>query len=498
MSADAEASIAPDTGEQTLAGRAKRGVLWLGIVNIASKGTQMAVMLAVAAFLTESELGLVTVAVSLVNIAAVVQMMAVYEVIACAKSDEKVMADTTVTISLAASVVLCMSGVLGAGWIAGALGSPSASGLIALVALSLPFTAVGGVQMALIHRALDFRLRLLPDAGSAVLGAVVAIVLASTGAGSMSLAIGLLVSAVLQPLFGFLVGVRVRPGWDRAAATEAFRWMATLGPGAIIAIVVVNVDYAIILRMLGPDAVGVYSLAFRIAWSPYVMIALVLNSVAFPVYAALLRDNRRRDIPATANRFTGMVLLTVGGIYLIIALMAGRVELLGARWAPAAPVLMVLCLYGLGLSLLQAWYDLVNVVGRTGYYLGFEIVRLVLLVSGLLILTEHGVTVAAFAQVVAVWAVMPFVWVTIVRAKLAPPKAQLVRTLAGFAVPAMACVGAYLALRLAGLEHSMKSWGGAVLELAVLLTCYVGVAALLNRDVVESLRGLRSAKAVPA
>ena len=85
--------------------------------------------------------------------------------------------------------------------------------------------------MALMHRALNFRQRMLPDGGSAVLGAGVTIGLATAGDGAVSLAIGLVVAAVLQPIFGYVVGVRVRPIWDRSAAGEAVHWIGIVGAG---------------------------------------------------------------------------------------------------------------------------------------------------------------------------------------------------------------------------------------------------------------------------
>ena len=73
--------------------------------------------------------------------------------------------------------------LLAADPIATALGAPDAAGLLRLAAFSLPFTAAGGVQMAVMHRDLDFRRRMLPDAGSMILGAAVTVVLALLGTG---------------------------------------------------------------------------------------------------------------------------------------------------------------------------------------------------------------------------------------------------------------------------------------------------------------------------
>jgi len=478
---------------ETLARRAGKGLLWLGFVNILSKGSQMVVTLLLAAVLTESDLGLLTVAVAMVNIAQVVQTMGVYEVIARTERDEQVMAGTLLTMSLVVSAALASAGVVGARWIADLVGAPAAAPLVAVVAISLPFTSIGGVQMALMHRDLEFRRRLLPDAGSALLGATVTIALALAGAGPMSLAVGLVVAAVMQPSFSILVGVRVRPQWDRHAAREAAHWIRLVGPAAIIASVLYNVDYPMISRILGSDATGLYSLAFRIAWLPYLLGAMVLGAVAFPVYSKLLRDRRASDIPFVVAQFTRAVLVAVGGVYLVIAIEAQRVELLGERWAPAAPALIVLCGYGLGLSLATTWYELITAAGRLKQFLLFQVAHLVLLVAALLVVTKYGITAAALAQLVVVWCVLPFVWLAMVRSKMAPALRDLVGALLGFLAPALACLGVVLAMRWTGIKSAPTSLVGFGVELSILVSCYAVVAVVANKSVFAYLRNTRRA-----
>jgi len=473
---------------ETLGKRARTGFLWLAAANIASKGCQMAVILVLAAFLTESDLGAVTVAIALVNVAQVVQTMGVYEVIGRTERDEKAIAGTVLTMSLGASIVLTVVGLTRAQWIADVLGVPEASSLVAVVAISLPFTAIGGVQMALMHRTLDFRRRLFPDAGSSIVGALVTIGLAVLGTGAMSLAVGLVCMAVLQPFFSFLVGVRVWPTWNRAAAAESSHWIGIVGPGALVAGVLLNIDSPTISRILGADAVGLYSLAFRIAWLPFVLIAMVLAAVAFPVYSTMIRDDRRPELPVAVGRFTQAVLLLAGGMYVIVALMADRVELLGLRWAPAAPTLRVLCVYGIGLSLLATWYEVLIASRRLGQYLCFEITRLVLLVAALFFFTRYGITAAACAQLIAVWCVIPVVWVAMVRAKVAPPIRDVVRGLVGFLAPALACVAFVFILRWSDVGLDPTSRVGSIVELVVLVSCYVVVGAATNRPLVASFR----------
>ena len=477
---------------RSLGTTAATGSLWLGLVNLVSKGCQMAVVLVLAAFVTEGELGLVTLAVSLVNVGQVIQSMGVYDVVTRTERDVRAMAGTVLSLSLVVGVALAAVGVLAAGPIAAALGAPAAAPLVQLASLSLPFSAAGGVQMGMMHRDLDFRRRMLPDAGSAVIGTTVTVALAVTGLGAYSLAIGLLCAAVLQPVLGAVAGVRIRPAWDPRAAAEAMRWIRVVGPAAVVANLLINIDYPVISRVLGPDAVGIYSLAYRIAWVPYIMVAIVLGAVAFPVYTTLLRNGRGTDLPDAVSRFTRVVLVVVGGMYLLAALLSDRIVLLGERWQPAAGVLVLLCGYGLGISLLQTWYEAIRAAGHPRWYLVLEVAHLVLLVVGLALLTRHGVLAAAAAQVGAAWLLVPVAGWVLVRAGIAPPIRELARGVAGLAAAGFVCWVVETGLDRSGLLGSPRSLAGATVEGAVLLLCYAGITLAINRSAVRELRRLWS------
>ncbi|HEX8868524.1 MAG TPA: oligosaccharide flippase family protein, partial [Lentzea sp.] len=365
--------------------RAVRGSLWLFAVNVISKGCQVAVTLVLAALLTEDGLGAVSIVVSLVNIGQVVQSAGVYDVISRTNRDPHRLAGTVLTMSIAGGTALTAALLLAAEPISHALGAPAT--VITIAALSLPFTAIGGVQMALMHRELDFRKRMLPDAGGMMLGAAVTIVLAAEGFGPLAMAVGLLCTAVAQPVLAVAAGARVRPRWNKAAAQEALGWTAIVGPGAVVATLLINVDYLTIGHVLGPSAVGVYSLAFRIAWMPYILVAVVLGGVMFPVCAELVRSGQ--TVSGAVLRFTKATLVITGGLYVVTALLADHVVLFGERWAPAAPVLTALCGYGLGLGLLHTWYQVIRAAGHARWYLALEVTHLVTLLAALALTTQH-------------------------------------------------------------------------------------------------------------
>jgi O-antigen/teichoic acid export membrane protein len=466
--------------------RAVRGTLWLGLVNLVSKGSQIVVTLVLAATLTEDGLGAVALAVAVVNVGQVVQAMGVYDVISRTRHDPDRLAGTVLTMSVTVGVALTVVLVLAAAPVAALLGAPDAAPLVRLAAVSLPFTAAGGVQMAVMHRRLEFRRRLLPDAGSAVFGAVVTTVLATTGAGPVALVVGLLCTAVAQPVLGTVVGVPPRAAWDAGAAREALGWIAVVGPAALVAILLTNLDYLTIGHVLGPAVVGVYSLAFRIAWVPYIMVAVVLAGVAFPIYARLVRGGDHAALPAATARFTRATLVVTGGLYLVIALLADRVVLLGERWASAAPVLVLLCVYGLAVSLLQTWYQVVKSAGHARRYLLLETTHLAALGAALVLVTRYGMVAVAAAQVAVAWLLVALTWWVLTRLALAFPSAELAGMIAAVVGAGLPCVAvAVFAGRLFGPPDAVV---GVLAEALALAVTYVGGSLFTHRSAVRELR----------
>ncbi|WP_189157064.1 oligosaccharide flippase family protein [Lentzea pudingi] len=459
---------------------AVRGSLWLFAVNLVSKSSQVVVTLALALFLTEADLGAVALVVSVVNIGQVVQAMGVYDIVSRTALDPVKTAGTVLTMSVATGAVLAVTIIAAANPVAAALGAPDAAGMLRLAALTLPFTAAGGVQMALMHRNLDFRRRMLPDAGGMLIGAAVTVTLAARGTGPEALVVGLLCTAIAQPVLAAVAGARIRPTWNREAATEAARWLAVVGPGALIAVLLINVDYLAIGHVLGPGAVGGYSLAFRIAWVPYILIAVVLGGVLFPICAELVRSGQSSALPDTLRRFTVATLVVTGGLYTAVALSAHGIVVLGEQWAGAAGLLVLLCGYGLGLGLLHVWYQVIRAAGHARQYLALEATHLVALLTALVFTTERGPAAVALTQLIVVWLLVPVTWLVLRRNGLAFPLP--LRAIGSVAGAAGACLAVDLVL------PDSTGVAGLVATGLLLLATYCAIALPLNRSVLIGLK----------
>ncbi len=469
-----------------LAGAASRGALWLGLVNLLSKGSQVVVTLALGVYLTAGELGTVTVAVALVNLALVLQSAGVYDVISRTTEEPRRFAGTVASLSVGVGAALALVAAGAAPQIAGMVGAPGATDLLRVAMLTLPFTAFAGVQMAYLHRNLDFRRRLLPDAGSALAGAAVTVVAAAAGVGEWSLVAGLVTTAVLAPVLGLAVGIRLPLRWSRSHARSAARWAAVTGPGAVLGMVLLNLDYVVISRALGEAATGVYSFAFRIAFVPYVMGAVVLGGVAFPLYARLMASGGERALAPAFVRFLHVVVATTGGAYTAVALLADRIVVIDPRWAASAPVLRVLAVYGVLLGVVLMGHEALRASGRPASYLRAQIVHVVVLLVAAIVLVRFGIIGVAWAQVGAVAVAVLVVAGMLTRAGLLGPglgRAVLAPLLAAAVVAAL-----HEAVGRGGLLPPPDSLVGAVIVGVLVLLAYCGVLALVDRPLVRDLR----------
>ena len=236
--------------------------------------------------------------------------------------------------------------------------------------------------------------------------------------------------------------------------------------------------------MLGTEANGLYSYAYRFAFVPYIMVAVVLGGVAFPVYSRLMADSGAAGVGRAFRRMLHALLAIVVGLYLLLALLAPRIVVISDKWAPSAPVLLVLCGYGLLLCLVQAGHDVTRAIGRPGAYLqamGLHVVALTVL--ALIAAGRWGIVGVAWAQVVAAALTVTLIYGRLWRAgvagsaslrSLAGPLAAAVLTAAGFGL---------LSRRVA--MPAVDSLPGLLVVATALAGCYLGVLLLLDRSAVR-------------
>lgn len=396
LDASETASAAPQ--EPTVQRGAVSGAGWLGLGAGIVKTAQTVVLLILAALLAPSAIGVLAIGALVLNVTSAVTDLGSSTALVHWRGDVERAARSALSLAVALALLLTGGAWLIAPWLSHTLqAGDTGTFVIRGLMLCLPFTAVAGVSQELLRRSLSFKRRVIPDIIGALVGAVVSVVLAMLGHGVASLVIGQLVQAALVMVLCWAMRPPVRPGWTRRDVSGLVSYGGHLAGANILQLLMLNIDYLIVARHLGPQALGVYSMAFRLAYMPYLLVSVVICGAAFAHLCRLRGTDVGQRVVDTAVALS----MVVVPLYLGMILLAPQLELLGSKWAGGVPALRWLAVYGLVLSLVNLVLMTLNAVGRTRDSFLLNLLHLVLLAGLLLWWAGRGVQMVAIAQLVA-------------------------------------------------------------------------------------------------
>lgn len=108
-----------------------------------------------------------------------------------------------------------------------------------------------------------------------------------------------------------------------------------------------NIDYILIGRFLGAEALGIYSLAYQVVTIPVQKINPIITRVAFPVFSRSQSDNALLS-EGFLNVTKILALVSLPLLIGLIAISDVFIEVFfGERWLVAAPILSILAIVGI-------------------------------------------------------------------------------------------------------------------------------------------------------
>ena len=265
----------------------RRAAIW----SISAQYTSFAVQFAASViisrfFLQPAEVGLFSIALAAAMILAIFQDMGVTRFISGQpQMESEALGDyLTLTIVIAWSVAGVL--ILGAPWFAAFYDQPGLVELMRLIGASYVLIPFATVPSALLVRDMDFRGLFWVNAGSAFVGNVAAVALASQGYSATSLAWGVVATALGKAITAQAmrpVLPRLRPRWDKVAPLLRFGSASFLISAS--AAVGQRSQDLIVGRLLGIAATGLFSRASALAGQLSMLVTGAINSVFYPAFA---------------------------------------------------------------------------------------------------------------------------------------------------------------------------------------------------------------------
>jgi O-antigen/teichoic acid export membrane protein len=460
-----------------------RAVSWIGIGHVVSQGMWLASLLVLAALLSPRDFGTLASALVLVNLAGL---------LVDAGTRGSLIAKPTLTrADIRGAMVVNGAIGLGATLLIAALAGPAVrtfagGGDVAAVrALSVGvfLYALGICAFALLQKHLRLKQYAVANIASAVISSVVAVAAGFLGAGVWALVVRQLLSMGLLSAIAW-IGARglvpARPAAEPGGRPRALRLRQPQWTGffllAAADFVVLNADVFVVGTLTRARGLGLYSLAFTLAFAPLTQIAWQVGRVLFPAAAATrrLRDVGRRTLVSLRL----MALLLAPAVPPVIALAPVLPELLGRRWAPIVVPFQLLLLAGVGQALVSVIGESLSGTGNVWFRARINLVWAASMVAALVVLVSaDGIRGAALAHLTLF---MPFglAYAVAGTRRLGVDARAVAAALRPVAVPvgveALATAGAALGLQAAGASTAAAAVTAALVGAAV-------VTALLLR-----------------
>ena len=324
----------------TLGSQARRGVAWSGASTVVVSAIGLATNLVLARIIAPSHFGLLGMATVFTGLVRLLSEMGIATAV-IRRSESEIddsFLQTAFWTSAAVSISLfLLSSLILAPLVAQFYGMPELRGVVIVVSIPLLIRPAGVIHRVVLTRGLRFKSLSVIDAISTAVGSAATIALAIAGLGVWSIALtGTIVAATSLPLLAREIRWSPRLQFSTPAFREVFAF-GSFATGSDAAVFITkNVDYLLIGRLLGAEALGVYTLAFLLTDTFRTAIMGVMNKVMYPIYGRL-----QADIATLATyylrviRYNTLVIVPVMVVLLIFA-PALLTNFFGPAWLPAA------------------------------------------------------------------------------------------------------------------------------------------------------------------
>jgi PST family polysaccharide transporter/lipopolysaccharide exporter len=360
--------------------------VWMGAMNFAGRGLQLAMVVVLANLLDPSDFGLLGIALLVLS---GLNKFSKLGLNAAVIQDKEENVDhymnTMWSLQLVRGALIAGFMLAAAPLIGSVFNEPRAIPIIQVLALSPLLQAIRNPGVVYFQKNMDFHMELVYQRSGSVGRFVVSLAWALVSPTVWALVAGLLSARFIRMVFSY-VGHDYRPWpeFDVERAKELIHFGKWITGNSILYFLYSEGDDAIVGWLLTSTALGFYQTAYQLSNAPATEITQVISKVMFPAFSTL-----QEDIAALRESYYRVLQITM----LVTCPMAFGIAavaevfvltFMGENWAPVVTVLQLLAAYGLMRALGKTMGPLWTALGRPDYVTKISMLRVAIL--GLLII----------------------------------------------------------------------------------------------------------------
>lgn len=289
--------------------------------------------------------------------------------------------------------------------------TPLLESITKVVALNLIIGSLSGIHNAKLSIAIDFKSRAKISIASTLLTGAVGLWMAYAGYGVWALVVqNLFSSAIRTVLLWVIVKWYPKLVFSWKSFKELFSFGSKLLASALLDTLYNNIYTLVIGKVFSSSTLGVYSKANALAQFPSSNITSVLQGVTFPVLSTIQNEDDR--LADAYKRFLKIAAFVVFPLMIGLSAVADPFIrlVLTDKWEGAIYLLQIMCFWMMWYPIHAINLNILQVKGRSDYFLKLEIIKKIQGVIVLCITVPMGIVAMCYGSLIS--SIICLVWNT--------------------------------------------------------------------------------------
>lgn len=286
-----------------------------------------------------------------------------------------------------------------------------------VVALNLIISSLSGIHNAKLSIAIDFKSRAKISILTTILTGTIGLWMAYSGYGVWVLVVQTVFASAIRTVMLWLI-VRWVPSvvFSWSSFKDLFAFGSKMLASGLLDTIYNNIYPLIIGKVFSPSTLGVYSKANTLASFPSSNITGVLQNVTFPVLSTIQNDEER--LADAYKRFLKISAFVIFPLMLGLSSVADPFIrlVLTDKWEGTIYLLQIICFALMWYPIHAINLNILQVKGRSDYFLKLEIIKKVQGIIILCITVPMGIVAMCYGQVVS--SLISLIWNTYYTKKL--------------------------------------------------------------------------------
>ncbi len=378
-----------------------QSVVWSAIQSWGSYAASLVIFFLLARLLKPSDFGVFALANAISTLLQILLNQGFAQAVIQRETLENEHLDVAFWTNMGIGLGLTLVTWVSASSVGAVLGQPMVGEMLQVLAVVFPIVALAKIQQAVLERQFNFKAIAIRALLATVLGGSTGIISALYGLGSWSLLIQLIVyEAVATATLWFASSWRPRFQFSQRHFQDLSSFGVNVLGANFLGYLNNHADDLLIGSFLGQQALGYYTIAYRILTVMTNLLVVTGQQVALPAFSKLKHDPEQfRQAFYRATQLTSLMAFPsfAGAAILAPQLI---VVLFGESWIPSIPVLQVLAFVGAARSITYFKGSVFLALGQPVWKLRMTLLGTVLNLTGFMIAVRWGIVAVSLAHLV--------------------------------------------------------------------------------------------------